>query len=63
MENRSRRSTVKSVGGRSKRSRTATPGTKSRKSIGSRSRRSGGTYKKLKEADEVEMADLGAIGP
>ena len=36
-------------------------GTKSRKSIGSRKSK-GGKYSKLKDADEIEMADLGKIG-
>ena len=66
MENKSRRS-LASTGGASKRSRSAGPktiksagGTKSRKSIGSK--KSAGKYQKLKDADEIEMADLGKIG-
>ena len=68
MENKSRRS-LQSTGGRSKRSRSATPGpkggksaggTKSRKSFGSK--KSGGKYSKLKDADEIEMVEQGKVG-
>ena len=67
MDNKSRRS-LASTGARSRRSKSATPGPRSRKSGGTKSRKSfgskksGGKYSKLKDADEIEMADLGKIG-
>ena len=64
------RKSLASTGGRSKRSRTATPGarrsksgSKSVKSFRSRkSRKSGGKYSKLNKADEIEMEDFGKRG-
>lgn len=68
MEKRATRS-LQSTSGHSKRGRTASPGPKSRgggksrKSYGSKkSNQSAAKYDKLVDADEVEMADLGAVG-